>query len=69
MTNCYFSLTKEKPKLQKLKNLLEMNLYMGKALDQNIDAKRVKYRVITNFHFSIMFFCNLYFYGVLILNI
>ena len=41
MTNSYFALTKEKPKLQKLKNLLEMNLYMGKALDQNIDAKRV----------------------------
>jgi hypothetical protein len=58
MTNCYFSLTKEKPKLQKLKNLLEMNLYMGKALDQNIDAKRVKYKVTTDFRFSIMFFCN-----------
>ena len=49
MTNCYFSLTKEKPKLQKLKNLLEMNLYMGKALDQNIDAKRV-YRELSRIY-------------------
>lgn len=42
MTNSYFILNKEKPKLQKLKNLLEMNLYMGKAIDQNSDAKRVR---------------------------
>jgi hypothetical protein len=43
MTNCYFALNKEKPKLQKLKNLLEMNLYMGKSMEQqNTDAHRVR---------------------------
>lgn len=41
MTNCYFALSKEKPRLQKLKNLLELNLYMGRSIDQNSDAKRV----------------------------
>lgn len=41
MTNCYFALNKEKPKLQKLKNLLEMNLYMGKSMEQqNTDVHR-----------------------------
>ena len=41
MTNSYFELTKEKPKLQKLKNLLEMNLFSGKVADMNNDAKKV----------------------------
>lgn len=41
MTNSYFVLAKEKPKLQKLKNLLEMNLYCGKAYEQNNDATKV----------------------------
>lgn len=44
MTNSYFVLTKEKPRLQKLRNLLEMNLYCGKAYDQNNDANKVKHR-------------------------
>ncbi len=41
MTNSYFVLEKEKPKMQKLKNLLEMNLYMGQIYDRNNDAKKV----------------------------
>jgi len=41
MTNSYFELAKEKPRLQKLKNLLEMNLFCGKAADMNNDAKKV----------------------------
>ena len=41
MSNSYFELTKEKPKLQKLRNLLEMNLFCGRAADQNNDAKKV----------------------------
>lgn len=39
MTNSYFTLTKEKPKLMKIKNLLEMNLYSGKAYEQNDSQK------------------------------
>lgn len=35
MTNSYFLMAKEKPKLQKIKNLLELNLYCGKAYEQN----------------------------------
>jgi hypothetical protein len=34
-------MVKEKPKLLKLRNLLEMNLYCGKAVDQNSDAAKV----------------------------
>lgn len=33
MTNSYFLMAKEKPKLQKIKNLLEYNLYCGKAYE------------------------------------
>ena len=35
MSNTYYTLTKEKPRLAKLKNLLEMDLYFGKATDEN----------------------------------
>jgi hypothetical protein len=41
MTNSYFVMQKEKPRLSKLRNLLEMNFYCGKALDDNSDAVRV----------------------------
>ena len=41
MTNSYFELAKEKPKLQKLRNLLDMNLFCGRAIDQNSDAVKV----------------------------
>ena len=41
MSNCYFVLEKEKPKFQKLRNLLETNLYLGPAMDRNNDAKKV----------------------------
>jgi hypothetical protein len=41
MTNSYFELAKEKPKLQKLRNLLEMNFYCGKSSDMNNDARKV----------------------------
>ena len=40
MSNTYFILTKERPKLQKLHNLLELNLYSGKAIDANSNAKK-----------------------------
>ena len=40
MSNSYFVLEKDRPKLQKLRNLLEMNLYVGKSADEN-DAKKV----------------------------
>ncbi|CAF0865449.1 unnamed protein product [Brachionus calyciflorus] len=39
MTNSYFIMAKEKPKVQKIKNLLELNLYSGKAYEQN-EAKK-----------------------------
>lgn len=39
MTNSYFLIAKEKPKLQKIKNILEMNLYSGKAYEQNSAQK------------------------------
>ena len=45
MTNSYFVIAKEKPKLQKLKNILEMNLYCGKALEVNNNAKKVKIKI------------------------
>ncbi len=41
MSNRYFILTKDRPKLQKLKNLLELNMYCGKAIDQNSNASKV----------------------------
>jgi hypothetical protein len=41
MTNSYFTMSKEKPKLLKLKNLLEMNMYMGKVFDASNDAVKV----------------------------
>lgn len=41
MTNSYFLMNKEKPKLQKLKSLLETNLYYGRATDANNDAIKV----------------------------
>lgn len=39
MTNSYFVMEKERPKMSKLKNLLEMNLFSGIAYDNNSDAK------------------------------
>jgi sister chromatid cohesion protein DCC1 len=39
MTNSYFMMAKEKPKLQKIKNLLELNLYSGRAYEQS-EAKK-----------------------------
>lgn len=39
MTNSYFLMAKEKPKLQKIKNILEMNLYNGKAYEQDTAQK------------------------------
>ena len=43
MSGCYFTMTVEKPHLQKLKNLLESNLYFGKSIDDNCtsNAKKV----------------------------
>lgn len=35
LSGCYFTLSQQLPHLQKLKNLLEMNLYLGKAIDDN----------------------------------
>jgi len=43
MTNSYFILEKERPKMQKLKQLLELNLYFGQLADENNDA--IKYTV------------------------
>jgi sister chromatid cohesion protein DCC1 len=40
MTSSYFTLVEEKPKLSKIKNLLEMNLFSGRAYDANSDAKK-----------------------------
>jgi len=40
MTNSYFTMSQDKPRLHKLKNLLEMNLYFGKAIDQNSESKK-----------------------------
>lgn len=39
MSNSYFLMAKEKPKLQKIKNLLELNLYSGKAYEENNSQK------------------------------
>jgi hypothetical protein len=44
MSNSYFELVKEKPKMQKLRNLLEMNLFCGKAIDKNSDANKYTIR-------------------------
>jgi hypothetical protein len=41
MTNSYFILEKERPKMQKLKQLLELNLYFGQLADENNDAIKV----------------------------
>ena len=40
MTSSYFVLEKVKPKLQKLRNLLEMNFYCGKSMEENNDAEK-----------------------------
>ena len=48
MSNCYFVLEKEKPKFQKLRNLLEMNLYLGPAMDRNNDAKKYDIESLLN---------------------
>jgi len=45
MSNTYYTLTREKPRLAKLKNLLEMNLYFGKATDENSSEDTKKYRI------------------------
>ena len=42
MANSFFILEKERPKLQKLKNLLELNLYFGEAADENNDTLKVR---------------------------
>jgi hypothetical protein len=42
MSSCYFTLSQERPHLQKLKNLLEMNLYFGKAVDDNCTKESKK---------------------------
>ena len=41
MANSFFILEKERPRLQRLKNLLELNLYMGQAAEENNDALKV----------------------------
>jgi hypothetical protein len=41
MSNTYFTMVKERPRLQKLRNLLELNFYSGKAIDQNSNAQKV----------------------------
>ncbi len=54
MTNSYFVMQKEKPRLSKLRNLLEMNFYCGKALDDNSDAVKVNL-IIDIFMFIFVF--------------
>lgn len=41
MTNNFMILEKQRPKLQKLKNLLETNFYLGQMAEENNDAVKV----------------------------
>lgn len=45
MSGSYFTMAVEKPHLQKLKNLLETNLYFGKSIDDNCTTDTKKYKI------------------------
>ena len=56
MANCYFVIEKERPKLQKLRNLLELNFYCGKAADDSNESVKVNnlFKNKINFYFNLI---------------